>query len=75
MKIYANKIKKSEINFNNAKIYWFSNSKNQLIGIISYGTLSFDDTVVLYSATSQRFISFLNKNLENTKGTVYYICD
>lgn len=73
--IYANRIKKSEINFESAKIYWFSNSKNQLVGVVSYGTLTLNDTVVLYTATNRRFISFLDKNLENTKGTVYYICD
>lgn len=73
--IYANKCKKSEINFDNAKVYWFKNSKNQLVGIISYGTLNLNDTIVLYTANSHRFVGFLDKNTNNTQGTIYYICD
>lgn len=73
--IYANRTKKSDIDFNDAKVYWFRNSKNQLVGIVSYGTLTLNDTVVLYTANSHRFVSFLDKDVYNTKGTIYYVCD
>ena len=73
--IYANRVKKSDINFDGAKVYWFRNYKNQVVGIVSYGELTLSDTVVLYTATSHRFVGFLDKELNNTKGTVYYVCD
>lgn len=73
--IYANRVKKSDINFDEAKVYWFRNYKNQLVGIVSYGELTLSNTVVLYTATSHRFVSFLDKEFNNTKGTVYYVCD
>lgn len=73
--IYANRVKKSDINFDGAKVYWFRNYKNQIVGIVSYGELTLSNTVVLYTATSHRFVSFLDKELNNTKGTVYYVCD
>lgn len=73
--IYANRTKKSDIDFNDAKVYWFRNSKNQLVGIVSYGTLNLNDTVVLYTANSHRFVGFLDKDVYNTKGTIYYVCD
>lgn len=75
--IYANKINKKDIPAD-GKIYWFTNFKNQLVGIISFGELNLNDTVALYTATSHRFVSFLDRtNINNSyiKGTVYYICD
>ena len=73
--IYANKVKKSDINFDGAKVYWFKNYKNQLVGIVSYGEFSLNETVVLYTANTHRFVGFLDRDVNNTKGTIFYVCD
>ena len=73
--IYANRSRKSDIT-EGAIIYWFTNSRDKLIGIVSYGTLTLEDTVLLISANTHRFISYLDRvNPTNTSKAKYYICD
>ena len=74
--IYANRINKSQVS-SDAVIYWFRNCDEKLVAIVSYGTLSLDDTVLLLSARSHRFISYLDRIEEPSvkSGAIYYVCD
>lgn len=75
-RIYARKIKKSEIG-KEAIYYWFKNQNKELICIISYGTLLLKPTTIyLYTATYPRCLGELERICKplNTAGAKYYVC-
>lgn len=73
--IYANRCRKKDVTAD-AIVYWFRDYKNRLVGIVSFGTMSLSYTVVLYTANSRRFVSFLDKDEPtNTKNAIFYMCD
>ena len=75
--IYAIRITKNKI-WKGMYINWFKRVKdNKLIGIVSFGQLNTEDTVVLYTATNHRWLGYLDKieTPAKTTGAIYYVCD
>ena len=74
--VYANRIKKSQIE-QNAIIYYFKNYSGRYIAIVSYGTLSLNDTVQLRLGTTRRFLGYFDKSEKpyRQSSVAYYVCD
>lgn len=90
-KLYANRVNKEEgikhLENENVKPYWFRNEEHKLVCVISYGTLlnenwgtlSFEDNIVLLNANNHKWISHLDMIIPlhqiDYKKVIYYVCD
>lgn len=77
--IYANRVNEKDIDFENKDIrfYYYRNSKNKLVAIVSYGALSLEDTIILYTASNHRFIGYLDWAYDmpqKNEKVIYYVC-
>lgn len=74
--VYANRINKSQIE-SNANIYWFKNYLGRYVAVVSYGTLSLNDTIQIRSGTTHRFLGYFDKAEKpyRTSSVTYYCCD
>ena len=75
--IYANRVNKRDIDFDNPniRVYYYRNKYGKLCGIVSYGTLSLEDTIVLYTASNHRFVGYLDFAIPKWReATIYYVC-